>query len=52
VCTQQYTHVYTTVYTRVHNIALGMSFIGLSYAALLGANARSSRDTDKTQWDK
>ena len=50
-CTQQYTHVYTTVYTRVHNIALGMSSIELSYVALLRANARSSRDADKTQWD-
>jgi hypothetical protein len=28
-----------------------MSSIGLSYVALLGANARSSIDTDKTQWN-
>jgi len=38
VCTQQYTHVYTTVYTRVHYLALSMSSVELLYTAILGAN--------------
>ncbi len=30
VCTLQYTHVYTTVYTRIHYLALSMSSVGLA----------------------
>jgi len=30
VCTQQYTHVYTTVYTRVHYLTLSIFSVGLA----------------------
>ena len=34
----EYTPVYTTVYTRVHYLALSMSSVELLYTAILGAN--------------
>ena len=30
VCIPQYTHLYTSVYTRVHDLALSISSVGLS----------------------
>ena len=34
----EYTRVYTTVYTRVHYLALSISSVELLYTAILGAN--------------
>ena len=41
----KYTRVYTTVYTRVHNIALSMSSVELLYTALLGATPSARLET-------
>ena len=37
------THVYTTVYTRVHNIALSISSVGLSQALHSGLTPSHSK---------
>ena len=47
VCIQLYTHVYTTVYTRVHYIALGMNAAELSRTFVPRANDKHCRGIDK-----
>ena len=46
-CTLSYTHVYTLVYTRVHNHTLSIVSVGDSYVPLSGLTPGHSRDATK-----